>query len=109
MLSVGPIRRGSKSSQPPIALIGTLRRQAMHSTSPLLVDRTGAVLTLAINSPPMNRLTLEFMDEFERAIDAAARDDSVRALVITAAGDESFSVGMDLKQMVALAGDRART
>jgi enoyl-CoA hydratase len=81
----------------------------MHSTFPLLVDRAGAVLTLAINTPPMNRMTLEFMDEFERAIDAAARDDSVRALVITAAGDENFSVGMDLKQMLALAGDRART
>lgn len=81
----------------------------MNSTSPLLLERAGGVLTLSINVPPTNRMTIEFMDEFERALDTAARDDSVRALVITATGDESFSVGMDLKQFMAVAGDRART
>jgi enoyl-CoA hydratase len=81
----------------------------MNSTSPLLLERAGGVLTLSINAPPTNRMTIEFMDEFERALDIAARDDSVRALVITATGDESFSVGMDLKQFMAVAGDRART
>ena len=44
----------------------------------------------------MNRMSLEFMDEFERRADELAADKSVRAVVITGAGDANFSVGMDL-------------
>jgi len=80
----------------------------MHPQSPLLVERDGAVLILSINDPPVNRMSFEFMDEFERAITAATSDASVRAVVITAAGEQNFSVGMDLKQLAALGGDRTR-
>jgi enoyl-CoA hydratase len=67
--------------------------------APLLVDRDGGVATLTINDPPRNRMGLEFMDELERQVDELGQDSSVRAIVITAAGDENFSVGMDLKQL----------
>ena len=39
------------------------------------------------------------MGAVEQAVDDAANDPSVRALVFTAMGDEHFSVGMDLKQL----------
>lgn len=80
----------------------------MTSESCLLVERDGGVLTLAIDTPPTNRMTLEFMDEFERQVGLAARDPEVRALLITASGEQDFSVGMDLKQFLSVAGDRAR-
>ena len=57
------------------------------------------VLTLTNNDPPRNRMTFEYMDAVEQAVDDAANDPSVRALVFTAMGDEHFSVGMDLKQL----------
>lgn len=66
---------------------------------PLLLERDGAVATIIINDAPMNRMSLEFMDELERQVDELAADKSVRAVVITGAGDANFSVGMDLKQL----------
>ena len=74
------------------------RREA-GSGSALIVERDGAVATLINDDAPRNRMSLAFMDELEEAIAALAADTSVRAIVITGAGDENFSVGMDLKQL----------
>jgi enoyl-CoA hydratase len=63
------------------------------------VERDGAVATLVINDEPMNRMSLDFMDQLEVQLGELAADRSVRALVFTGAGDANFSVGMDLKQM----------
>lgn len=68
-------------------------------SQPLLLERDGAVATVIINDPPLNRMSLEFMDELERRVDELAADGSVRAIVVTGAGDANFSVGMDLKQL----------
>lgn len=75
-------------------------------SDPLLVEQDGGVLTLVNNNAPRNQMTLEYMDALEEAVADAAADPSVRALVITAAGDEHFSVGMDLKQLMTGALDR---
>jgi len=66
---------------------------------PLLVERRDAVTILSINDPPYNRMSLAFIDELERVVGAIADDDSVRAVVLTAEGDQNFSVGMNLKQL----------
>ena len=71
----------------------------MIDTNPLLIERDGGVLTLSNNDAPINRMTFEYMDALEEAVDDAASDPNVRVLVITAAGDRNFSVGMDLKQL----------
>lgn len=71
----------------------------MSDNEPLLVERTGAVVTLVNNDPPRNRMTLDYMDALEAWIERIRDDDAVRAVVITAAGDAHFSVGMDLKQL----------
>jgi enoyl-CoA hydratase/carnithine racemase len=77
------------------------------SKQPLIVEQDGAVTTITINDAPWNRMTLEFMDELEALVDKLRVDTSVRAIVITAAGDEHFSVGMDLKQLGTLDGTKA--
>ena len=74
--------------------------------APLLIEQDGGVLTLTNNDAPINRMTLEYMDAIELAVGEAATDDTVRVLVFTAAGDEHFSVGMDLKQLMSGAADR---
>ncbi|NKB97201.1 MAG: enoyl-CoA hydratase/isomerase family protein [Pseudomonadales bacterium] len=56
------------------------------------------VATLSNNDAPYNRMTLDYMDELERVVPELGADDSVRALIFTAAGEEHFSVGMNLKQ-----------
>jgi enoyl-CoA hydratase/carnithine racemase len=76
------------------------------STDALLIEQDDGVLTLINNDAPRNRMTLEYMDALEEAVRDAADDPSVRALVFTAAGDEHFSVGMDLKQLMGGAEQR---
>jgi len=44
-------------------------------------------------------MRLEFMDALEAEVERIAGDAGVRAVVIRGAGDENFSVGMDLKQL----------
>jgi enoyl-CoA hydratase/carnithine racemase len=69
------------------------------SGPPLLVERHGAVETFVINDAPRNRMSLEFMDALEAQVASVARDPGVRAIVVRGAGEENFSVGMDLKQL----------
>ncbi len=69
--------------------------------APLLVERDGAVATLLINDAPRNRMSLAFMDALEEEVARIAEDRSVRAVVIRGAGEEHFSVGMDLKELPA--------
>lgn len=71
----------------------------MTNPEPLLVQRERGVLTLSINDAPINRMSFEYMDALERAVDDAASDPEVRVLVFTAEGEKNFSVGMDLKQL----------
>ena len=78
----------------------------MSDNEPLLIERDGGVLTLSNNDAPINRMTFEYMDALEAAVNDAANDPSVRARVSTAEGDRNFSVGMDLKQLQAGAAAR---
>jgi enoyl-CoA hydratase len=68
---------------------------------PLLVERDGAVETFVINDAPRNRMGLEVMDALEAEVARVANDSNVRAIVIRGAGEEHFSVGMNLKQLPA--------
>ena len=76
------------------------------SDEPLLIEHAGGVLTLSVNDDPLNRMSFDYMDALEDAVGAAAVDPSVRALVFTAAGATNFSVGMDLKELMAHGAER---
>lgn len=70
-------------------------------SEPIRIERRGAVTVLTNDDAPYNRMSLAFMDELERLVAEISQDDSVRAVVLTGAGDENFSVGMNLKQLPA--------
>jgi len=65
----------------------------------LRIERNGPIATLTNDDPPRNRMTLELIDELEDAVEQLRDDRSVRAILIKGAGDQHFSVGMNLKQM----------
>ncbi len=73
-----------------------------------LVTQEGAVTIVSINKPPWNPMSMEFFDKLERLISKLSTDRSVRAIVITAEGEDNFSVGMDLKQMAKAGGKTKR-
>ena len=66
-------------------------------TSPLLVERNGAVATLTLNRPAaLNTLDFPLMDALIDAAADVAADDSLRAVVIRGAG-KHFMAGGDLR------------
>jgi enoyl-CoA hydratase len=76
------------------------------SDEPLRLEKRNRVLTLINNDPPWNRMSFAYMDALERAVAEAAADPEVRVLVFTSEGEDNFSVGMDLKQLLAEADSR---
>ena len=71
-------------------------------------ERRDAVAIVTIDDAPYNRMTLAFMDALETLVGEIAADDGIRAVVITGAGEQNFSVGMNLKELMGALGDRRR-
>ena len=65
----------------------------------LLYETKEAVAILTINDAPYNRMSLDFMDQLEDMVNKISVDSSIRAVVLTASGQDNFSVGMNLKQL----------
>jgi enoyl-CoA hydratase len=66
----------------------------------LLLDRDGGVATITINRPKvLNALNSQTLDELRRAILELKRDDGVRAVVLTGAGEKSFIAGADINEL----------
>ena len=64
----------------------------------IAVKRRGGELRITLDRPEsMNAWNIKFGEELKAALDAAAADDSVRALVLTGSG-RGFSSGADLRQ-----------
>ena len=58
-------------------------------------DIDGGVVTLTLDRPPRNAITADLADELVDAVERCGRDGTVRAVVLTGAGD-AFSAGADL-------------
>jgi crotonobetainyl-CoA hydratase len=66
----------------------------------VLVERRGAALVLTINRPEVrNAIDQDVSRRIAAALAAADRDEDVRAVVLTGAGDRAFSAGADLKAL----------
>ena len=66
----------------------------------LLLERDGAVAVLTVNRPKvLNALNTQTLDELRRAILELKRDDAVRVVVLTGAGEKSFVAGADINEL----------
>ncbi|MFD9005867.1 enoyl-CoA hydratase/isomerase family protein [Streptomyces sp. NPDC059582] len=74
----------------------------------VLYDVSDGLATITLNRPEaMNALNVATKVALRDAVEAAAADDAVRAVLLTAAGDRAFCVGQDLKEHIGLlAADR---
>jgi enoyl-CoA hydratase len=60
------------------------------------------IATIKFNRPKaLNALNTALLDEFSRALDEIAGDESIRVLVLTGAGDKSFVAGADINELAA--------
>jgi enoyl-CoA hydratase len=66
----------------------------------LLLERDGATAIVTINRPKvLNALNSQTIDELRRAMLDLQRDDEVRAIVLTGAGEKSFVAGADINEL----------
>ena len=66
----------------------------------LLVERDGAVAIVTINRPKvLNALNTPTMQELSAAMRELGADASVRAIVLTGAGEKSFVAGADINEL----------
>ena len=69
----------------------------------LLVEREGAVAVVTINRPKVrNALNGQTMRELRQAMEELQQDASVRAIVLTGAGDKAFVAGADINELAVL-------
>ena len=66
----------------------------------LLVEHADGVSTITVNRPKvLNALNAQTLDELRRAILAIKRDDGVRCVILTGAGEKSFIAGADINEL----------
>ena len=66
----------------------------------LLLERDGAVAIVTVNRPQvLNALNTQTIDDLRRAILDLKSDDSVRAVVLTGAGEKAFVAGADINEL----------
>ena len=76
----------------------------------VLVETIGAVRKLTLNRPEkLNAWNTAMRDELIAALEAAEADTSVRAVILTGAGDRAFGAGQDLSESKGFDADRAES
>lgn len=69
----------------------------MTDYTQIALDKDGPIATITLNRPEkMNAYTRHMMAEMIAALDDTDADDSIRAVIITGAGDRAFCAGADL-------------
>jgi enoyl-CoA hydratase len=75
----------------------------------LLLERDAGMAVVTVNRPRvLNALDTRTMDELRRAALELKRDEAIRAVVITGAGEKAFVAGADIDQLATLTPDEAK-
>lgn len=74
----------------------------------LLFEVEAGVATVTINRPKaLNALNSEVMAEINAAFTVCGKDETIKAIVLTGAGEKSFVAGADISQMVEMRPQQA--
>ena len=72
----------------------------MSAPEHIRIQRSGAAVTITVDRPAKrNALALQTVEELRAAVEEAGADTSVRALVLTGAGDRAFASGADISEI----------
>jgi enoyl-CoA hydratase len=72
----------------------------MSDYQSILVDRDERVGIITLNRPKeLNALNFHLVSELAAALEDFERDDAIRCVVLTGAGDKAFAAGADIKEM----------
>jgi enoyl-CoA hydratase/carnithine racemase len=73
----------------------------------LIVGQEENIGVITLNRPPANPINLALLNELDDVLTKWERDKSVRAIIITGAGEKGFSAGFDLKIIGTPDGEKA--
>jgi len=73
----------------------------------LIVEREENVGKITLNRPPANPINFAVLSELDMVLTEWERDKSVRAIIVTGAGERGFSAGFDLKTAGTPDGEKA--
>jgi enoyl-CoA hydratase len=71
-------------------------------------EHHGPIAVLTLDSPPVNILSRELLDELDRALRTSAEDPTIRAIVLASASDKAFAAGASIREMAPLGPREAR-
>jgi enoyl-CoA hydratase len=66
----------------------------------LLIEKEGAVAVIRMNRPPVNSLSAKAYLEMYDLLCELEKDETVRAIVVTATGEKAFAAGLDIKDVM---------
>jgi len=78
----------------------------MSTEDPIIVRREGSIAIVELHDPPYNRLGMALIDALESTIRQVDGDNEIRAVILRGSGEENFSVGADIREFGAAAGER---
>ena len=75
----------------------------------LIYEKSEGIATITLNRPEaLNAWSKELAQEFLNAMEDAGKDENVKVVVITGAGEKAFSAGADIKAMKDMTALKAR-
>src|SRR5207245_3410166 len=75
-------------------------RRTMSDYQYILVERNERIGIATLNRPKeLNALRTELVGELAAALEEFERDEEIRCIIITGAGDKAFAAGADIKEM----------
>src|SRR5215467_9197428 len=69
--------------------------------SELIVETQGKIVTVILNRPPVNALTLALYERIAETFEAIGTRTDVHCAILTGAGTRAFCAGLDLKEFLA--------
>src|SRR3954454_4394426 len=95
------LRQGARDGGPRLLPRGHLGRDRRAGVVAVAFAADGAVGYITLDKPPANSYDRAFMEEFSSAVDAAAADSSVKAVIVRSASKKFFCAGADIKAFLA--------
>ena len=80
-----------------------------HASSPIVVERDGAIVTVVLNRPQkLNALTRAMWGLLGDTIQSLSADDGVRCVIVRGAGEKAFSPGNDIGEFASERSNKAQ-
>jgi enoyl-CoA hydratase len=75
----------------------------------IIYEKSEGIATITLNRPEaLNAFSKEVVEEIHQALEDIRRDENVRVVVLTGAGEKAFSAGADIKAMIGMNALKAR-